>query len=145
MNKLTTLFAIVTLATTLGLSGCKKKRDEEAKDNPPAAKAGEMKPDDTKAAPKPDDKAPVEVKKDDKAVPAAGDLPAACADYKAAIEKLATCDKMPKEARDALKSAFDTASASWATLPAESKAGLSTACKAGADAVTASAKTTCGW
>jgi hypothetical protein len=76
---------------------------------------------------------------------AAGDLPAECNDYKAAIDKLSGCDKMPQAARDALKNAFDQASASWASLPAESKAGLATACKAGADAVMQSAKTTCGW
>jgi hypothetical protein len=139
MKMLTTLFAIVTLSTTLGVAGCSKKRDEEAKDLTPVPKTGEAKPE---TAPKPD-----EVKKEEpKAAPvAAGDLPAECNDYKAAIAKLATCDKMPKEARDALTKAFDQASATWATLPAEQKAGLSSACKAGADAVTASAKTTCGW
>ena len=76
---------------------------------------------------------------------AAGDLPAECNEYKASIEKLATCDKMPAAARDALKKAFDDASAGWAKLPADAKAALGTACKAGADAVMTSAKTTCGW
>jgi hypothetical protein len=68
-----------------------------------------------------------------------GDLPAECNDYKAAIEKLASCDKLPQAARDALKSSYDQASASWAGLPAEAKASLATACKAGADAVKQSA------
>lgn len=76
---------------------------------------------------------------------AAGDLPAECNDYKAAIEKLSSCDKMPQQARDALKNAYDQASAGWANLPAEAKANLATACKAGADAVTTSAKQVCGW
>jgi hypothetical protein len=82
------------------------------------------------------------------AAPAAaggGDLPAECNDYKAAIEKLSTCDKMPQQARDALKNAYDQASAGWANLPAEAKANLATACKAGADAVMQSAKQVCGW
>jgi hypothetical protein len=70
---------------------------------------------------------------------AAGDLPAECNDYKAAIEKLAACDKLPQAARDALKQSYDQASASWAGLPAEAKASLATACKAGADAVKQSA------
>lgn len=74
-----------------------------------------------------------------------GDLPAECNDYKAAIEKLASCDKMPQQARDALKNAYDQASAGWANLPAEAKANLATACKAGADAVMQSAKSVCGW
>jgi hypothetical protein len=76
------------------------------------------------------------------AAPAAGGasgLPAECDDYKAAIDKLSTCDAMPKEARDAMKQAFDQASAGWAQLPAEAKASLATACKAGADAVKQSA------
>jgi len=81
------------------------------------------------------------------AAPAAGggDLPKECADYKAAIDKLASCDKMPQAARDSLKQAYDQASSGWANLPAEAKAGLATACKAGADAVMQSAKATCGW
>ncbi len=81
------------------------------------------------------------------AAPAAGggDLPAECNDYKAAIDKLASCDKLPAQAKDALKNAYDQASAGWANLPAEAKANLATACKAGADAVMQSAKATCGW
>jgi len=76
---------------------------------------------------------------------ASGDLPSECNDYKAAIEKLSSCDKMPQQARDALKNAYDQASAGWANLPAEAKANLATACKAGADAVMQSAKQVCGW
>jgi hypothetical protein len=148
MKKLTTLFAIVALTTTLGLAGCKKKGNaQEGKDDTaakPMDNTGDMKKDDKGAAPA----AGGDMKKDDKgAAPAAGggDLPAECNDYKAAIEKLASCDKMPQQARDALKQAYDQASAGWANLPAESKAGLATACKAGADAVMQSAKATCGW
>ena len=75
----------------------------------------------------------------------AGDLPAECNEWKGAVEKLASCDKLPQQARDALKNAFDQASASWASMPAEAKANLATACKAGTDAVMQSAKATCGW
>ena len=148
MKKLSTLFAVVALATTLSLVGCKKNKDQEGADKG-AAKTeekmgGDMKKDDTAkpadpAAAKPDDKGAAS------APAAAGDLPKECADYKAAIDKLASCDKMPQQARDALKQAYDQASAGWANLPAESKAGLATACKAGADAVMQSAKATCGW
>ena len=74
-----------------------------------------------------------------------GDLPAECTAYKDAIAKLAACDKMPQQARDALKQAYDQASTGWAGLPAEAKAGLATACKAGADAVMQSGKAVCGW
>jgi hypothetical protein len=74
-----------------------------------------------------------------------GDLPKECQDYKAAIDKLASCDKMPQASRDALKKAYDQASTAWAKVPASAKAQLATACKAGADAVTTSAKSVCGW
>lgn len=75
------------------------------------------------------------------AAPAAagGDLPAECNDYKAAIEKLATCDKLPQATRDALKQSYEQTSAAWANVPAEGKAALATACKSAADAVKQSA------
>ena len=136
MTKLITLFAIAALSTSIG---CKHDKDKEAKATAPVEKPTEAKPDD-KAA-KPDDKKP-----DDKATPvSAGDLPKECNDYKDAIAKLAACDKMPAQARDALKQAYDQAAAGWTSLPAEAKANLATACKAGADAVQTSGKATCGW
>ena len=76
------------------------------------------------------------------AAPAAaggGDLPAECNDYKAAIESLAKCDKLPQATRDALKQSYEQTSAAWASIPAEGKAALGTACKAAADAVKQSA------
>ncbi|HUJ57791.1 MAG TPA: hypothetical protein VLX92_04850 [Kofleriaceae bacterium] len=141
MNKLIMLLAVVTLSTAVG---CKKK-DEATKDqNPPAAKTTE--PDKTQPTTPP----PAEpAKTDTNAAPAApaatGDMPKECQDYKAAIDKLSSCDKLPQQTRDALKQAYDQASAGWEKLPADQKAGLASACKAGADAVTQSAKTTCGW
>jgi len=68
-----------------------------------------------------------------------GDLPAECNDYKAAIEALAKCDKLPQATRDALKQSYEQTSAAWASIPAEGKAALGTACKAAADAVKQSA------
>ena len=68
-----------------------------------------------------------------------GDLPAECNDYKAAIEALAKCDKLPQATRDALKQSYEQTSAAWAQVPAEGKAALGTACKAAADAVKQSA------
>ena len=70
---------------------------------------------------------------------AAGDLPAECADYKAAIDALAKCEKLPQATRDALKQSYDQTSAAWASVPAEGKAALGTACKSAADAVKQSA------
>jgi len=72
-------------------------------------------------------------------------LPKECADYKAQVEKLKTCDKLPQKAKDALIKAFDDASKGWATMPEGAKAGLDKSCKAGTDAVVAAAKEACGW
>ena len=68
-----------------------------------------------------------------------GDLPAECNDYKAAIEALAKCDKLPQATRDALKQSYEQTSAAWASVPAEGRAALGTACKSAADAVKQSA------
>jgi hypothetical protein len=144
MKKLTTLFAVASLGTALALTGCKKKDDGNATS---ADKPAEGVKTDDKAAPAatPDKAAPATPDKAAVAPAAAGDLPAECNEYKASIDKLASCDKMPQQARDALKQAYDQASAGWANLPAEAKANLATACKAGTDAVTTSAKQVCGW
>ena len=76
---------------------------------------------------------------------AADGLPAECAEYKAQVEKLKTCDKLPAKARDALIKAFDDASAGWANMPEGAKQGLNTSCKAGTEAVVVAAKEACGW
>ena len=81
----------------------------------------------------------------DKPAAGGGDLPKECQDWKAAVDKLASCDKMPEASRKAMKDAFDQASTAWANVPAEGKAALATSCKAGADAIMSSAKATCGW
>ena len=70
---------------------------------------------------------------------AAGDLPAECNDYKAEIEALAKCDKLPQPTKDALKQSYEQTSAAWASVPAEGKAALATSCKAATDAVKQSA------
>ena len=71
----------------------------------------------------------------DTAAAGGGDLPQECKDYQAAIEALAKCDKLPQATRDALKQSYEQTSAAWASVPAEGKAALSTACKSAADAV----------
>jgi hypothetical protein len=141
MQKLITLCASLAFVSTLGLAGCKKKTGDATADKPTE---GEVKTAEKPAA------APATAGTGSAAATAtapapAGDLPAECNEYKAAIDKLSTCDKMPQQARDALKQAYDQSSAGWASLPADAKANLATACKAGTDAVTASAKQSCGW
>ena len=156
MKKLISVFAVAALSTTL-VVGCKKKGADEGKDNTaPKAEEGSAaaKPDDKMAKPddkmaKPDDKKP-----DDKgsaAAPAAGgnaDIPAECNDYKAAMEKLAACDKMPQASKDALKQGYDAMSQGWAAakdMPAEAKKAMADGCKQGADALMQSGKALCGW
>ena len=98
------------------------------------------------AAPAEGSAAPAEGGSAAMAAPAGGgDLPADCARYKDDIGKLATCDKLPQQSRDALKKGFDTMSASWANLPAASKDAANTACKTAADSVEKTGKTVCGW
>jgi len=141
--KLTTMFVAASLTATLAFTGCKKKDDAAKTDNTAEKKTTEGAP--ATATPPAAGTAPAATGTTPAAPAAAGNLPTECNDYKAAIDKLSSCDKMPQQARDALKQAYDQASAGWASLPAEAKANLATACKAGTDAVTTSAKQVCGW
>ncbi len=72
-------------------------------------------------------------------------LPEECDRYKAAIEKIGTCEHMAKAARDTLVKGYEDAAARWAALPEEAKATLSTACAGGFDAVIGVGKAQCGW
>ena len=142
MTKLSTLFAIVAMTATLGAAGCKTRSTEtkeQAAKPTETATPEDKKPEDTKPEAKPEEKKP-------EATPtAAGELPAECAAYKASIEKLASCDKLPQPTRDSLKGQFDLASGAWATVPADGKAAQAAACKTADDAVKQAAATTCGW
>ena len=130
MPNLTKLLAIALMTTGLGLTAC--KTEPKTKEVPVAKPTEETKP--TEAKPTETEAKPTE------ATPiAAGDLPAECGEYKAAIEKLATCDKLPQQTRDALKQSYEQTSTAWASVPAEGKAALATACKSAADAVKQSA------
>ena len=136
MPNLTKLLTIVAMTTGLGLTACKT---EPAKtQETPVAKPAENPP--TEAKPteaKPTEAKPTEAKPaDTQAQPTtAGDLPAECAAYKAGIEKLATCDKLPQDARTSLKQAYEASSSAWASVPADGKAALAAACKSAADAL----------
>jgi hypothetical protein len=139
MKKLTTLVMAVALAATV--AGCKKKRDTEARDETPTKQA---EPEPPKEAPKPEPpkEAPTEPPKAEAAA-----APAECTDYKALVDKLASCDKLPAAQRDSLKAAFDTAAKDWGTPPADdaAKKALADRCKAGAESVKTAAAKTCGW
>jgi hypothetical protein len=148
MTKLTKLLAVSTFAAALALTGCKKKGDTAATDNKDTAatpKAAEGTPAATPTPAAPTAAAPAAGTAPAAPAAAAGDLPAECNEYKATIDKLATCDKLPQQSRDALKQAYEKDSAGWASVPADGKANLATACKAATDAVNTSAKQVCGW
>ena len=130
MKKLTTMFAMMAMTTALSVAGCKKDPEEKKVDPVTKPVEGETKPAETK---------PAETKPAETTPATAGDLPAECGEYKAAIEALAKCDKLPQATRDALKQSYEQTSAAWATVPAEGKAALGTACKSAADAVKQSA------
>ena len=78
------------------------------------------------------------------ATPPSG-LPKACDEYEAAINRLATCDKMSKQARETLVKAYADAAEGWKKLPDAAKEKIAVSCKSGADAVIATAKAQCGW
>jgi hypothetical protein len=72
-------------------------------------------------------------------------LPVECDDYKAAIDKLATCNKLAPDAKDSLIQAYQAASTGWTKLPEDARRTLATTCKAAVESVNAAAKTQCGW
>jgi len=79
--------------------------------------------------------------------PLAG-LPAECNDYKAMVDKLAGCDKLPAASRDMLKKSFDDSAKAWVNLdklPADAKTALVNGCKQGAEALKKAAGATCGF
>lgn len=72
-------------------------------------------------------------------------LPKECDDYKATIDRLATCESLSAAARETFVKGYAEAAGRWAAMPEASKATLSTACQGGVDAVVAVAKARCGW
>lgn len=72
-------------------------------------------------------------------------LPPECAEYKATVEKLRTCDTMPPKAKEALLQAYNDAAAGWANMPEAARANLGTSCKAGTQALVDAVKAQCGW
>ena len=72
-------------------------------------------------------------------------LPDECGMYKAAIDRIATCDALPTSSRDAMKQAFDQASAAWTGLDPDAMKTLAPACKAGADAMLQAFPNCGGW
>jgi hypothetical protein len=79
---------------------------------------------------------------------AAAELPKECADYKASIDKLAKCDKMPAATKDGFEKGFKAMSEGWTNLgalPPDAVKAMETGCKQSAEALMKAAKTVCGW
>lgn len=75
-------------------------------------------------------------------------LPAECEEYKALVARLASCDKVPQQSRDALKQGLDAMSESWkniGTMSDEFRRDLVQGCRAGADALKQAVGSLCGW
>ena len=144
MKKLSILLACVAMSFTLGAAGCKKKEEKKTETTTEVKTTTETKATDPA---KPADPA---AKPAEGTAPAAGggDLPAECTEYKGMIEKLASCDKMPQQSRDALKQSYDAMSQGWANvgaMPAEAKKAMADGCKQGTEALKTAAGAMCGW
>ncbi len=61
--------------------------------------------------------------------------PAECLTYIAIIDSLMSCDKLPQEARDALKQGADAMRDGMTNAPPEAIAAMRDGCKAGTDAM----------
>lgn len=72
-------------------------------------------------------------------------LPPECDRYKAAIDKIGTCEHLAKAARDTLVKGYEDAAARWAALPEAAKATLSPSCQGGYEAVLGVGLAQCGW
>ena len=71
-------------------------------------------------------------------VRAAKQLPPPCEQYKQVILRLATCDKIPQQSRDALEQGFDAMESAFGNIqdmPAEAREAMENACKQGVEAL----------
>jgi len=84
---------------------------------------------------------------DKPATTASGDgLPPECADFKAAVAKIQTCDKITPELRANIQRDYDRMHADWMNMSANMRSKLGRACKVGVDAfMNDGIKKTCGW
>jgi catalase len=122
MKKLTTMFAMASMVTALAVGGCRRRAEEERRVEP-VTKTTEPGAMGTTGGAALDTTHP------------AAELPTECVEYKAAIDTLAGCDKLPQESRDALKQNYEQTAATWKNLTPEQKPALATACKSATDAV----------
>jgi hypothetical protein len=136
MTKLSGWFAIAAVSLGLSAAGCRRTPEKEEVDTsgrpPPTPKVtGSAAP--AGPAGGSGDTKPAEPAKETKP----GELPAECAEYTAAMDKLSSCTAIPEATRTALKQTYEDSAKSWAAMSTESKDVLAKACKGGAEAVAA--------
>lgn len=70
-----------------------------------------------------------------------------CDKYKLRIDQIATCDKLPQQARDALKQGFEAMAQGWAMheAPEEARNQMEELCKQAVDALEQAVADMCGW
>jgi hypothetical protein len=76
------------------------------------------------------------------------ELPKECADYKAAAEKIATCDKLSAADKDGMAAGLKAAAEGWTSLdgmPPDAVKAMTTGCAKSLEAVNAAGKKSCGW
>ena len=127
---------------------CRQMMSKDQRDALAKAIESAIPPDDGSAAPEQGSAGSADVVGSGSAPAAAAGLPAECADYKALMEKLAACDKLPQASREMLQKTFDATSKAWTNidkLPDTAKEALKTSCTQGADALKKAAGATCGF
>jgi hypothetical protein len=75
-----------------------------------------------------------------------GSVPAACQDYKRAIEEAIACDKIPESSRDSLRKSLEGMTKLWAdypTMPQASQDSIQRMCREGTEAMRRVAKSSC--
>ncbi len=75
-------------------------------------------------------------------------IPAACLEYEQSMDRLATCDKLPRASRDALRQGFEAMRTSWGqlgSLPKSARDAMETGCRQAVAALKQAGASICGW
>ena len=145
MKKLTTMFSILALSTTLAATGCKGGKSTDQSAPKPTETTPTPAPPTTTPTPAPTTATPTPAPTTTAPTTAAATGIAECDAYLAAFDKFNACDKVPAATKDASKTSIDQMKASWSSLkdpstPEASKKAAADACKAANDALAQSAK-----
>jgi len=140
-KKTTALISALALAATMSLAACKKKKDEPQgtpkveETTPPGTTPTPTEPSmQTPPAVPSAQTPPTATAPTGTTAPAATTGIAACDSYVAVYEKFTQCEKVPPQAKDAAKSALESAKNNWAQLQGanvaeEAKKSATTSCQ----------------